>query len=1054
MNKKVIKRNGKEVNFDEEKIRRVIKLANNNKDVPEEKRMNEEQIEKVFQAAIKKLEPMNNVKVEDIQDIVENSLMLKNHYEIARSYILFRNEKKKNKKFTDTEEKIISVIDGTNESVKQDNANKNPDMLPTQRDYMAGTISKELVKKTWSKTIMNLHNKGVIHIHDTDYRAMRMTNCCLVNLKYMFEHGFMLNSTFIHTPSGFFVACTQATQIAQHVCSQQYGGQTMSWAHIAPFVNKSRIKFIEEVKNQLEEAGISSSEEQIKNIAESRVLDEIKRGVKTVQYQILTLSGTNGQSPFISMAINFEECENKQERDDLLLITEEVFRQRLRGVEDEHGNRVSAIFPKILFFLDEYTTEGGEYFDRLMPLICECENNRMSPDFISTKIQKKLKNNSVGYPCMGAACGYETVSIKIDDVEYNNIMIKDAFEIIRKYNKKHNNSKRPQFSEFKNKCGVYKITHIPTGKYYIGSSKDIRRRICEHRYSTRHYGKLGELYFIDDFDLNNFKYEILKECSVDDLWEEESKFVNLKDDNCVNHKDPKNNGNFTEINRIKALNGEKYSDYENKAYTWWEDVNGVYIKSRGEWEVIEKISYNDKDSPLAIYDISYIINGEEKTVSITEDHPLHTKRGRIVACELKEGDIIFDASSYEEYKITSVVRTNKREKTYDFTTSNDMFDLSGIISHNCRSFLTTEGQYIEDGQIKKCNENFYGRHNNGVITINLPYVALEAKKTYNEMLNDGLEASLNSIFFDKLDEYLEIIYYEGFIQTYNRLKGTKAKVAPILWVWGALAHLDPEDVIDSLITGWRSTYSLGYVGLWETSIAITGKDHVEDSRFAKSILEFFNKKHEEWHKRLMIEGDENSFLNTSSYGTPEENTTEKFANALKRDFDIIKGVNDHGFVTNSYHIIPSYSPNKDGRGIDAFRKLEHESQFLSLSTGGAVSYVEIADMEDNLPVIEAVINHMYNTILYAEFNIRKHMCYNCGYSGEIPLVRNEYGKLLYKCPSCGNIDTSKMNILTRACGYVFNAANGAAQGRYEDIYARLLNLGGGRTYNQFGKIEM
>ena len=773
MNKKVIKRNGKEVNFDEEKIRRVIKLANNNKDVPEEKRMNEEQIEKVFQAAIKKLEPMNNVKVEDIQDIVENSLMLKNHYEIARSYILFRNEKKKNKKFTDTEEKIISVIDGTNESVKQDNANKNPDMLPTQRDYMAGTISKELVKKTWSKTIMNLHNKGVIHIHDTDYRAMRMTNCCLVNLKYMFEHGFMLNSTFIHTPSGFFVACTQATQIAQHVCSQQYGGQTMSWAHIAPFVNKSRIKFIEEVKKQLEEAGISASEEQIKNIAESRVLDEIKRGVKTVQYQILTLSGTNGQSPFISMAINFEECENKQERDDLLLITEEVFRQRLRGVEDEHGNRVSAIFPKILFFLDEYTAEGGEYFDRLMPLICECENNRMSPDFISTKIQKKLKNNSVGYPSMG-----------------------------------------------------------------------------------------------------------------------------------------------------------------------------------------------------------------------------------------------------------------------------------------CRSFLTTEGQYIEDGQIKKCNENFYGRHNNGVITINLPYVALEARKTYEEMLNNGLEASLNSIFFDKLDEYLEIIYNEGFVQTYNRLKGTKAKVAPILWVWGALAHLDPEDVIDSLIAGWRSTYSLGYVGLWETSIAITGKDHVEDSSFAKSILEFFNKKHEEWHKRLMIEGDENSFLNTSSYGTPEENTTEKFANALKRDFDIIKGVNDHGFVTNSYHIIPSYSPNKDGRGIDAFRKLEHESQFLNLSTGGAVSYVEIADMEDNLPVIEAVINHMYNTILYAEFNIRKHMCYNCGYSGEIPLVRNEYGKLLYKCPSCGNIDTSKMNILTRACGYVFNAANGAAQGRYEDIFARLLNLGGGRTYNQFGKIEM
>ena len=737
MNKKVIKRNGKEVNFDEEKIRRVIKLANNNKDVPEEKRMNEEQIEKVFQAAIKKLEPMNNVKVEDIQDIVENSLMLKNHYEIARSYILFRNEKKKNKKFTDTEEKIISVIDGTNESVKQDNANKNPDMLPTQRDYMAGTISKELVKKTWSKTIMNLHNKGVIHIHDTDYRAMRMTNCCLVNLKYMFEHGFMLNSTFIHTPSGFFVACTQATQIAQHVCSQQYGGQTMSWAHIAPFVNKSRIKFIEEVKKQLEEAGISASEEQIKSIAESRVLDEIKRGVKTVQYQILTLSGTNGQSPFISMAINFEECENKQERDDLLLITEEVFRQRLRGVEDEHGNRVSAIFPKILFFLDEYTAEGGEYFDRLMPLICECENNRMSPDFISTKIQKKLKNNSVGYPSMG-----------------------------------------------------------------------------------------------------------------------------------------------------------------------------------------------------------------------------------------------------------------------------------------CRSFLTTEGQYIEDGQIKKCNENFYGRHNNGVITINLPYVALESRGNIEE-------------FWKILEDRLELCY-RALVERYKSLKGTRAKVAPILWMYGGLARKNAEDPIDDLITGFRCTYSLGYAGLWETVYYMTGKTLIENKDFALDILKFFKKKHEEWHTRLMDNNNPNSFLNTSTYGTPEEQTTTKFANALKTQFGYVEGVTDHDYVTNSYHINPA-------QPIDAFSKISFESEFQGLSTGGAISYVELPNMDNNLEALEEVVEYMYDTILYAECNVKRDTCAVCGYNGVISLIK-ENGKYLWECPNCRNRDTNKMSILRRICGYIGDASTGTSQGRLADMADRVLHL--------------
>ena len=777
---KVIKRNGNEVDFCIDKIINAIKKANkatiDNGLIP----LTEDKESKVISTVQKRLEVFDKISVEDIQDMVEDSLIKHNCYDVAKSYIKFRENKKQNKKYSQDEEKIISTLDGTNESVKQDNSNKNVELLSTQRDYMAGIKSKTIVRKTWSKRIMDLHDKGVIHIHDTDYRAMRMTNCCLINLKDMLKNGFMLNGTFITTPSLFSIASNHGSQIALHVSSSQYGGQTMSWAHIARYVHSSRVIFrhqnIERLDSIIDLIPTNILKKIVRKLIRNKkivdaltyvdVYRDIKKGVKTFQYQTNTISGSNGQSPFISMAINFAECEDEEHKEDLYLVTKEIFRQRIKGVLGLNKKRVSSLFPKLLYFLDEDTAEGGKYFDKLMPLVCECENERMSPDFISSKVQKKLKGVKIPYPCMG-----------------------------------------------------------------------------------------------------------------------------------------------------------------------------------------------------------------------------------------------------------------------------------------CRSFLTTEGSYFENGVEKKCNENFYGRHNNGVITINLPYVALESKKEYEESDKSN---SLKDIFYKKLNDYLEIIYTDGFVQTYNRLKGTKAKVAPILWMWGGLTRKNAEDTIDDVICGWRSTYSLGYVGLWETSIAITNKNHIEDKSFAIEVLEFFNKKHDEWHKRLIDENNKNSFLNTSSYGTPEESTTEKFANALKRDFDVVEGVNDHNFVTNSYHIIPSYE-TKEGRGIDAYHKLEHESQFLSLSTGGAVSYVEIADMKDNLDVIESVINYMYNTILYAEFNIRKDICYKCGFEGEIDMIKNN-GKLIWECPMCKNTNTKEMSILRRCCGYIFDASAGACQGRLSDINARKLNLGGGRTKNQNGDL--
>lgn len=1057
---KVIKRNGNEEDFCLDNIINAIKKANKATKDNGLTPLSDEKENKVILTVQKKLEPFDKISVEDIQDMVEDSLIKHNCYDVAKSYIKFRENKKQNKKFSSDEEEIMTVLDGTNESVKQDNANKNSDFLGTQRDYMAGKKSKTIVKKTWSKRIMDLHKRGVIHVHDTDYRAMRMTNCCLINLKDMFKNGFMLNSTLIHEPSDFATACNLAAQIALHVCSSQYGGQTMSWSHISSFVKKTRIKFVNEVTEEFKLLDLNVNNEYIKKIAEERTLKEIKRGVKTFQYQILTLSGTNGQSPFISMAINFEECESKEDREDLYLVAKEVFEQRIRGIEDSHGNRVSPLFPKLLYFLDEYTSENGEYFDKLIPLILECENERMSPDFISTKVQKKLKGNNIGYPCMGSLFGEAIVSIKIGDVEYNNIEIQNAFNLIGNHikrtvsgfsmcNRDENGHTIKPKNSLRGVCGIYKLTHLPTGKFYVGSSKDLGRRKSEHFHSMKKKGTLGDNYFVNDFDTNNLKFEVLETCNADNLLETEYKYTTHKDDNCVNVVDCRRNGNIDFDGNAHRSHGKFIQMINNRGYSYIHTVNtgDVFVKSRNEWTPVRNILKNDPEkSHFDMYEIVFENKGIVKKIICTQDHPLHTQNGRVETQCLTTDDYLFDSETYEHCKILSINKIDNECVTYDFTVDNDLFDVNGIISHNCRSFLTTEGSYFENGVEKKCNENFYGRHNNGVITINLPYVALESKKEFNNQLVDeiGLQKPLKDIFFEKLNDYLEIIYNDGFVQTYKRLKGTKAKVAPILWMWGGLTRKDSEDTIDDVITGWRSTYSLGYVGLWETTIAITEKNLIDEKEFGLSILEFFNKKHEEWHTRLMDENISNSFLNTSSYGTPEENTTEKFANALKRDFDIIEGVNDHNYVTNSYHVRPNYR-------IDAFHKLENEAPFLALSTGGAVSYVEIPDMKENPFVIESVINHMYNTILYSEFNIRKDKCYKCGYDSEIPLV-SQNGKLIWKCPSCGNKDTKSMSILRRMCGYIANADNGVAQGRLSDINDRVLHLGSGRTQDQNGNL--
>ena len=433
--------------------------------------------------------------------------------------------------------------------------------------------------------------------------------------------------------------------------------------------------------------------------------------------------------------------------------------------------------------------------------------------------------------------------------------------------------------------------------------------------------------------------------------------------------------------------------------------NSIFIKNKGSVEYLEKVSNTDV----------YIKCTDIKTIDVTNDHVFTLKDNSDKHAEnLCLGDTIFD-----EYVVSRINPYKENKDSYDVTTETSHFMVNGLYSHNCRSFLTTEGKYVDwDGKIKSASENFYGRNNNGVVTINLPYVALESRGNIEE-------------FWKILEDRLELCY-RALVERYKALKGTRAKVAPILWMYGGLARKNAEDPIDDLITGFRCTYSLGYAGLWETVYYMTGKTLIENKDFALDILKFFKKKHEEWHTRLMDNNNPNSFLNTSTYGTPEEQTTTKFANALKTQFGYVEGVTDHDYVTNSYHINPA-------QPIDAFSKISFESEFQGLSTGGAISYVELPNMDNNLEALEEVVEYMYDTILYAECNVKRDTCAVCGYNGVISLIK-ENGKYLWECPNCRNRDTNKMSILRRICGYIGDASTGTSQGRLADIADRVLHL--------------
>ena len=724
---KIIKRDGKEKDFELFKIVNAIRKANAS--VVRDDRLEELQINIIANNIEETAMSYNRaLSVEEIQDMVEEEIMKQGCYKVARNYITYRYKRQLSRKANTTDEQILSLIDCDNEEILQENSNKDPLVASVQRDYMAGEVSKDLANRILlPKEVIDAHEKGIIHFHDMDYFAQRIFNCCLINLEDMLQNGTVISETMIDPPKSFKTACNVATQIIAQIASCQYGGQSISLAHLAPFVNISRLKHRRNVKKESENYNLNMSEEVINKIAEERLLKEVEAGIQTIQYQVITLMTTNGQAPFITVFMYLNEAKDERTKQDLAICIEKMFEQRILGVKNEKGVYVTPAFPKLIYVTEDDNISEGTPYWYLTELAAKCSAKRMVPDYISEKKMLELKVDENGngncYPCMG-----------------------------------------------------------------------------------------------------------------------------------------------------------------------------------------------------------------------------------------------------------------------------------------CRSFLTP---YIDD----KGKPKYYGRFNQGVVTINLPDVALSSRQDFDK-------------FWQIFDERLELCH-KALRCRHERLKGTLVSTSPIHWQFGGIARLSKDETIDKLLYGGYSTISLGYAGLYECVKYMTGKSHTDKDAegFALSVMRYMNDKCSKWKK------EEN--IDYSIYGTPLESTTYKFAKSLQKRFGIIKGITDRNYITNSYHV-PVFEK------IDAFSKLSFEAKFQELSPGGAISYIEVPNLQQNIEAVISIIKFIHNNILYAEINTKSDYCQKCGYDGEIKIVSDDAGKLVWECPNCGNRNQETMNVARRTCGYI--GTQFWNQGRTEEIRDRVLHL--------------
>jgi len=834
--KKIRKRNGSEQAFDINKVKNAIKKANDS--VEEEYRLNEPTFNSVINTLIGILNRYSVIDVETVQDFVEKTLMKYNCYHVAKSYVLYREERKKSKLLNDDEEKIVSICNTTNEDVSGDNANKRPTQNNTMRDYIAGVECKSIARKTLPKDIIQAHDAGLIHYHDMDYAPVQpMSNCCLVNTFDMITNGFQMGDAKIEPPHTFSTGENLMAQTALHISSTQYGGQTHSVAALAHLVEKTRQK-----ARQKYQGYTSLSEEDRQLLVEQDVYEDIKKGVQTFQYQVITMSSANGQTPFISLVLNLAEAMTVEERRDLAAIIEEVLIQRKQGIKNNQGKWIGPLFPKLLYFMcDGLNVEPTDPYYYLTELSAECEVTRMQPDIVSEKKSREAKEGLM-VPSMGCR------------------------SFLTPYWKK--------------------ITY------------------------TQRRGEKGFIH--------------------------------------------------AELNSIKTLG-----------------LNAEFLDEPDKNTLCKSLNPLTADEIL-----NAVINKYKPTIAATDvDNYYHI--------QLPEHLVIYNYLGNTGW-IDEFVWNNKE---------------INIVCHEPKT---------------------YGRWNQGVVTINLPWIALES-----------IEQERN--FFDVLRERSELV--RKALQTrHQRCREIRAENAPVLWMYGAISRLQPKDDLSSMLDDVDyTTISYGYVGLYETCMALIGKSNTteEGQKLSILILNFINDLLAKWKKEDGIP--------YSIYGTPEEQTTEKFAKALKKrfiEFGEVKGVTDHDYVTNSYHVNPAEK-------INAFDKLRIEGKFLQLSKGGAVSYVECSnELDRNLAAITTLFKYMYENILYSELNFtNEDYCDNCGYYGELILDNTLNGKFLFHCPKCGCHDATKLHARRRLCGYLGEVANGigpdspnANQGRLADIFARVKHI--------------
>ena len=875
----VVKRNGERVPFDLEKVEKAIKGANSDEPI-EAYHIADDDIRKIAEGIESKAMSVGrDLGVEEIQDLVEDSLMMSGKTHVARRYITYRYTHNKDRRLTEIDEKIKGIISRTDEDVKTENSNKNPTILSTQRDYMAGEWSRYyIMNHVLPREIADAHKKGIIHFHDSDYAAMQMTNCCLINLEDMLQNGTVISGTMIEKPHRFITACTVASQISAAVASSQYGGQTISLAHLAPFVNETRKSFTNKFREELPYL----TEEQLADLVEKEVRKEVEAGCQTIQYQEITLSSTNGQAPFITIFMYLDEVPDGQARKDLALVIETMLRQRIKGVKNRSGHYITPAFPKLIYVLDEDNIHDDSEYFYLTKLAAECTAKRMVPDYISAKIMKELKGDV--YPCMGCVDGSETIAYTL------------------------------------------------YGKKFVESFEQAWNRLTEC-YPVKEQTPGSPHLYMDTPDV--MIYDTTK--------------------------------GYVKCRRF-------IRNLQRKWMTVWFSTN--------------------------------------RKINVTDDHPFETEnRGVVLARDLRTGDSVLignaslgEVPSTTEKQLLGVARVVSTvpyeiEKfSYDVTTESEHFEVSGIYSHNCRSFLTPD-RFSENGWDNKEHamnnvegkHKYYGRFNQGVVTLNLVDVACSSGKDMNK-------------FWEIMKDRLALCH-RALRLRHDSLLGTPSDVAPILWQDGAYARLEPGEKIDKLLYGGYSTISLGYAGLAECVRYMLGVSHTseEGKEFGLKVMQAMNDACNQW------KADEN--IDYSVYGTPLESTTYKFAKCLQKRFGKIEDVTDHDYITNSYHICVREE-------IDAFSKLTKEAQFQKLSPGGAISYVEVPNMQNNIPAVIAVMRHIYKTILYAELNTKSDYCDACGYDGEIVIKEDENKHLYWQCPNCGNTDQTKMHVARRTCGYI------------------------------------